>query len=144
MILSEAPGKRRDLWPLWVRLRRLEASERSALGLLASPAADLHVPVLGQLAPAQPPRGDALEPSLEEVGLDAPLRRWTPPGAAAGTPAAAPGPCGARRRSQPRTRRPSGGRLREGRLGNGTPPGILLRVRPIEEQARRGDQRDDP
>jgi hypothetical protein len=35
---------------------------------------DLYIPILGQLAPAQLPLGDALEPGpLEVVGLDAPL-----------------------------------------------------------------------
>jgi hypothetical protein len=38
------------------------------------PPADLDIPVLGQLAPAQLPFGDALEPGpLEIISLDAPL-----------------------------------------------------------------------
>jgi len=38
------------------------------------PSADLHIPVLAQLAPAQLPLGDALEPGpLEVVRRDAPL-----------------------------------------------------------------------
>jgi hypothetical protein len=37
-------------------------------------SADLHIPVLGQLAPAQLPLGDGLEPGpLEVVSLDTPL-----------------------------------------------------------------------
>jgi hypothetical protein len=42
------------------------------------PPADLHVPVPGQLAPAQLPLNDAFEPApLETVGLDAPFRGWS-------------------------------------------------------------------
>ena len=38
------------------------------------PPADLHIPILGQLPPAQLPLGDALEAGpLEEVCFDAPL-----------------------------------------------------------------------
>jgi hypothetical protein len=44
-------------------------------GLEQVPPADLDIPVLGQLAAAQFPLDDALEPrSLEVVCLDAPLR----------------------------------------------------------------------
>jgi len=39
------------------------------------PPADRHIPVLGQLPPAQLPLGDALEPApLEAIGFDARLR----------------------------------------------------------------------
>src|SRR5262245_47861494 len=53
-----------------------EGWRKSALGSSAEVApADLHVPILGQLAPAQLPLGDALEPgALEVVRLDAALR----------------------------------------------------------------------
>jgi hypothetical protein len=42
--------------------------------LTQAPPADLHIPILGQLAPGQLPVGNPLEPgSLEIVSLDAPL-----------------------------------------------------------------------
>ena len=60
--------------PLWVDCGGLgEAPWMSALKRSAHiPPVDLHIPVLGQLAPAQLPLGDALEPGpLEIVGLHA-------------------------------------------------------------------------
>ena len=49
-----------------------EAPRTSALNRSAPvPPADLHIPILGQLASAQLPLGDALEPGpLEVVGFD--------------------------------------------------------------------------
>ena len=48
----------------------------SAIGTAEIPPADLHGPILDQLASAQLPLGDALEPRpLEVVRLDAPLGR---------------------------------------------------------------------
>ena len=50
--------------------------EREPVTSAEVPPADLDVPVLGQLPPAQLPLGDALEPGpLEVVSLDAPLGR---------------------------------------------------------------------
>jgi hypothetical protein len=60
----------------WVELRRSRAfKHRPHLALGLVPPADLDIPVLGQLTPAQLPLGDTLEPGfLEVVSLDAPLR----------------------------------------------------------------------
>jgi hypothetical protein len=56
------------------------AFARPFLAPSASPPAYLHVPILGQLPPAQLPRGDATEPgALEVVRLDAPLGCGPPP-----------------------------------------------------------------
>jgi hypothetical protein len=51
------------------------AARSPTYGLAQIPPADLDIPILGQLAPAQLPLGDALEPgSLEVVRLDAAFR----------------------------------------------------------------------
>jgi hypothetical protein len=58
------------------RLRRFEGGSGSvgSYHLAQIPPADLHIPVLGQPAPAQLPLSDALEAGpLEIVGFDAPL-----------------------------------------------------------------------
>ena len=57
------------------------------------PPADLDIPILGQLAPAKLPFGDALEPGpLKVVRVDAALWGWAVPAIAAGTHGAAPEP----------------------------------------------------
>ena len=54
----------------------------SAIGTAEIPPADLHGPILDQLASAQLPLGDALEEGpLEVVGFDAFLGRGAAPGA---------------------------------------------------------------
>ena len=58
------------------------AARSPAHGLAQVPSADLDIPVLGQLAPAQLPLGDALEPGpLKVERLDSPLRGAAPGGA---------------------------------------------------------------
>ena len=65
-------------WRAWGK-----PGEPRLLPLAQVAPADLHVPILGQLAPAQLPLGDALEPGpLKEGGRDAalrggPLGQWT-------------------------------------------------------------------
>jgi len=62
--------------PLWTRFETLprQAARSPTCGLAQIPSADLDIPVPGQLAPAQLPLSDALEPrSLKVVRLDAPL-----------------------------------------------------------------------
>ena len=57
------------------------------------PPADLDIPILGQLAPAKLPFGDALEPGpLKVVRVDAAPWGWAVPAIAAGTHGAAPEP----------------------------------------------------
>ena len=71
-------------------LPRLTAQSPTC-GLAQIPRTDLDIPILGQLALAQLPLGDALKPgSLEVVRLNAPLRCGPFRQELAGTPAAGP------------------------------------------------------
>src|SRR6516225_4044552 len=74
---GEPPCSRDPDGLLWVDLRRfLAGGTVFQLRLAQVSSADLHVPILGQLAPAQLPLGDALKSGpLEIVRLDAPFRR---------------------------------------------------------------------